>query len=72
MEAWVEGGKNGESRFSVPVLLLLTESGVGQDGTKEGATAAPTAEHEDDNSLGYTGTTAVFHRVQCGICFNLP
>eukprot|EP00063_Salmo_salar_P044031 XP_014018866.1 PREDICTED: roundabout homolog 1-like isoform X2 [Salmo salar] len=27
-----------------------------QDGASEGATPAPTSEHEDDNSLGYTGS----------------
>lgn len=47
------------SSFSVPLVLLLTETGVAQDGASEGATPAPTSEHEDDNSLGYTGTAAV-------------
>lgn len=43
---------------SVPVVLLLTETGVAHDGTSEGATPAPASEHEEDNSLGYTGTAA--------------
>lgn len=57
------GGESGQnaSGFSVPVVLLLTETGVAQDGAIEGAaTPAPTTEHEDDNSLGYTGTAAAF------------
>ncbi|XP_054650906.1 roundabout homolog 1 isoform X9 [Dunckerocampus dactyliophorus] len=35
---------------------LLAETGVAQDGVGEGLTAAPATEHEDDNSLGYTGS----------------
>ncbi|TMS07594.1 Roundabout-like protein 1 [Larimichthys crocea] len=35
---------------------LVPETGVAQDGASEGATTAPTTEHEDDNSLGYTGS----------------
>ncbi|XP_039893735.1 roundabout homolog 1 isoform X7 [Simochromis diagramma] len=35
---------------------LIPETGVAQDGASEGATPAPTTEHEDDNSLGYTGS----------------
>ncbi|XP_041659251.1 roundabout homolog 1 isoform X4 [Cheilinus undulatus] len=35
---------------------LVPETGVPQEGVKEGATPAPTTEHEDDNSLGYTGS----------------
>ncbi|XP_031153435.1 roundabout homolog 1 isoform X6 [Sander lucioperca] len=35
---------------------LVPETGVAQDGASEGATPAPTTEHEDDNSLGYTGS----------------
>ncbi|XP_004558298.1 roundabout homolog 1 isoform X4 [Maylandia zebra] len=35
---------------------LIPEMGVAQDGASEGATPAPTTEHEDDNSLGYTGS----------------
>lgn len=56
------GGESGPnaSGFSVPLVLLLTETGVAQDGASEGATTAPTTEHEDDNSLGYTGTAAAF------------
>lgn len=52
------GGQSGlnASEFSVPVVLLLTETGIAQNGASEGATAAPTSQHEDDNSLGYTGT----------------
>ena len=41
---------------SVPVVLLLTETGATQEGVSQGATAAPTSQHEEDNSLGYTGT----------------
>lgn len=56
------GGESGQnaSGFSVPVVLLLTEIGVAQDGASDETTPAPTTEHEDDNSLGYTGTAAVF------------
>lgn len=53
------GGHHAEaaSGFSVPVVLLLTETGVAQDGLGEAPTAAPTAGHGEDNSLvGYTGT----------------
>lgn len=59
----VGGGESGQnaSGFSVPVVLLLTEAGVAQDGTSQGATPAPTTEHEDDNSLGYTGIADVSH-----------
>nr|XP_061797585.1 roundabout homolog 1-like [Nerophis lumbriciformis] len=32
------------------------QTGVTQDGVKEGPTAAPTTGHGDDNSLGYTGS----------------
>ncbi|XP_045070570.1 roundabout homolog 1 isoform X2 [Coregonus clupeaformis] len=36
---------------------LVPDTGVAtQDGASEGATPAPTSEHEDDNSLGYTGS----------------
>ncbi|KAI3353664.1 hypothetical protein L3Q82_004909 [Scortum barcoo] len=58
LEVWTVGGEGGQnaSGFSVPVVLLLTETGVDQDGASEGATPAPTTEHEDDNSLGYTGS----------------
>ncbi|XP_028319639.1 roundabout homolog 1 isoform X3 [Gouania willdenowi] len=35
---------------------VVPEMGVTQEGASEGATSAPTAEHEDDNSLGYTGS----------------
>lgn len=61
-EVWTVGVESGQSAssFSVPLVLLLTETGVAQDGASEGATPAPTTEHEDDNSLGYTGTAAVF------------
>lgn len=54
------GGPSGlnASEFSVPVVLLLTETEIAQNGASEGATAAPTSQHEDDNSLGYTGTAA--------------
>ncbi|KAM7412830.1 hypothetical protein PAMA_020288 [Pampus argenteus] len=41
---------------SLPVsgMQRVGETGVAQDGASEGATPAPTTEHEDDNSLGYT------------------
>ena len=55
----VESGQN-TSSFSVPVVLLLTETGITQDGASDGATPAPTSVHEDDNSLGYTGTALSF------------
>uniref|UniRef100_A0A3Q3EDK3 Roundabout, axon guidance receptor, homolog 1 (Drosophila) n=1 Tax=Labrus bergylta TaxID=56723 RepID=A0A3Q3EDK3_9LABR len=35
---------------------VVPETGVAQEGASEGATTAPTSEHEDDNSLGYTGS----------------
>ncbi|XP_077421448.1 roundabout homolog 1 isoform X1 [Vanacampus margaritifer] len=35
---------------------LVAETGVAQDGAREGPTAAPTTGHGDDNSLGYTGS----------------
>lgn len=62
LQVWTGGGESGQnaSEFSVPVVLLLTETGVAQNGANEGATPAPTTEHEDDNSLGYTGTAAAF------------
>lgn len=61
LEVWIAGGESRQnaSGFSVPLVLLLTETGVAQDGATEGATPAPNTEHEDDNSLGYTGTAAV-------------
>lgn len=60
LEVRTVGGESGQnaSEFSDPVVLLLTETGVAQDGASEVATPAPTTEHEDDNSLGYTGTAA--------------
>lgn len=63
LEVWTVGVESGQnaSSFSVPLVLLLTEMGVAQDGASEGATPAPTTEHEDDNSLGYTGTAAAFN-----------
>ena len=62
LQVWTRGGQSGQnaSEFSVPVVLLLTETGVAQNGANEGATSAPTTEHEDDNSLGYTGTAAAY------------
>lgn len=62
LEVWTVGGESGQnaSGFSVPVVLLLTEMGVAREGASEEATPAPTTEHEDDNSLGYTGTTPAF------------
>ncbi|KAJ8402303.1 hypothetical protein AAFF_G00371680 [Aldrovandia affinis] len=35
--------------------LAVSDAG-GKGGASEGATPTPTSEHEDDNSLGYTGT----------------
>lgn len=60
LDVWPVGGENGQnaSGFSVPLVLLLTETGVAQDGASEGATPAPNTDHEDDNSLGYTGIAA--------------
>lgn len=40
-------------------VLLPTDTGT-QEGTSNRATEAPTAEHDDDNSLGYTGTASYF------------
>ena len=62
LEVWTTGGGGGQnaSGFSVPVVLLLTEIGVAQEGASDETTPAPTAEHEDDNTLGYTGTGAAF------------
>lgn len=40
-------------------VLLPTDTGT-QEGTSNRATEAPTAEHDDDNSLGYTGTAIYF------------
>ncbi|KAJ8368440.1 hypothetical protein SKAU_G00084680 [Synaphobranchus kaupii] len=45
----------GSTRVSDAVLLFPTDAGE-QDGASEGVTPAPTSEHEDDNSLGYTGS----------------
>lgn len=53
-----EGSGQKASDFSVPLVLLLTDTGVAQTGANEGATPAPAAGPEDDNSLGYTGTAA--------------
>lgn len=67
LEVQTLGGESVQntSGFSVPVVLLLTETGVAPDGASEGATPAPTTEHEDDNSLGYTGTAAAFFMCRC-------
>lgn len=46
-------------RDSGSVMLFPTDPGAQQDGASEGATVAPAAEHEDDNSPGYTGTAAL-------------
>lgn len=40
-------------------VLLPTDTGT-QEGTSNRVTEAPTAEHDDDNSLGYTGTAIFF------------
>uniref|UniRef100_A0A8D2ZVE8 Roundabout, axon guidance receptor, homolog 1 (Drosophila) n=1 Tax=Scophthalmus maximus TaxID=52904 RepID=A0A8D2ZVE8_SCOMX len=37
-------------------LPSVPEIGVAQDGASDETTPAPTTEHEDDNSLGYTGS----------------
>lgn len=57
--AWalVMSGNDSVPGVSVSVVLFPTDTGAAtQDGASEGATSAPTSEHEDDNSLGYTGT----------------
>ncbi|KAJ7995248.1 hypothetical protein DPEC_G00242580 [Dallia pectoralis] len=42
---------------SVLVVSFPTDAGAAaEDGANEGATPAPNTEHDDDNSLGYTGT----------------
>lgn len=60
LPVWTGGGGSGQNAadFSVPLVLLLTDTGVAQTGANEGATPAPAAGPEDDNSLGYTGTAA--------------
>ncbi|XP_049431639.1 roundabout homolog 1 isoform X2 [Epinephelus fuscoguttatus] len=62
----MHGTWSGATPLLIMVLLRMTqgqevplvpETGVAQDGAIEGAaTPAPTTEHEDDNSLGYTGS----------------
>uniref|UniRef100_A0AAQ4PNH3 Roundabout, axon guidance receptor, homolog 1 (Drosophila) n=1 Tax=Gasterosteus aculeatus aculeatus TaxID=481459 RepID=A0AAQ4PNH3_GASAC len=61
----MRGTWSGATPLLITVLLrlahgqevpLVPETGVAQDGASEGATPAPTTEHEDDNSLGYTGS----------------
>uniref|UniRef100_A0A8K9UBR9 Roundabout, axon guidance receptor, homolog 1 (Drosophila) n=1 Tax=Oncorhynchus mykiss TaxID=8022 RepID=A0A8K9UBR9_ONCMY len=59
---------SGATHFVIIALLRLAQSqllegslvpdtgAATQDGASEGATSAPTSEHEDDNSLGYTGS----------------
>ncbi|XP_041733998.2 roundabout homolog 1-like [Coregonus clupeaformis] len=59
---------SGATPFVIVALLRLVQSqllegslvpdtgAATQDGASEGATPAPTSEHEDDNSLGYTGS----------------
>ncbi|KAL0973420.1 hypothetical protein UPYG_G00203350 [Umbra pygmaea] len=59
--AWVVAVSSDEAvpGVSVPVVLFPTDAGAGgaaDDGATEGAKPAPTSEHDDDNSLGYTGT----------------
>lgn len=63
LQVWTGGGGNGQNaaEFSVPLVLLLTDTGVAQTGANGGATPAPAAGPEDDNSLGYTGTAAASH-----------
>ncbi|KAJ8392093.1 hypothetical protein AAFF_G00078990 [Aldrovandia affinis] len=48
-------GAQGVTGVSVAVVLFPTDAGE-RDGASAGVTPAPTSEHEDDNSLGYTGT----------------
>ncbi|XP_057695476.1 roundabout homolog 1-like isoform X4 [Corythoichthys intestinalis] len=59
------GTRSGATSLLLMVILklvccqeapLIAETGVTQDGVKEGPTAAPTTGHGDDNSLGYTGS----------------
>lgn len=63
LQVWTGGGGSGQNaaEFSVPLVLLLTDTGVAQTGATGGATLAPAAGPEDDNSLGYTGTAAASH-----------
>ncbi|KAG7471255.1 hypothetical protein MATL_G00122520 [Megalops atlanticus] len=44
------------SRVSVAVVLFPTDPGE-QEAASDGVTPAPTSEHDDDNSLLYTGLT---------------
>lgn len=68
LQVWTGDGGSGQkaAEFSVPVVLLLTDTGVSQAGANGGATLAPAAGPEDDNSLGYTGTAAASH--SAGAC----
>ncbi|XP_047449788.1 roundabout homolog 1 isoform X8 [Mugil cephalus] len=61
----MRGTRSGATPLFIMVLLRLAngqevplapETAVAQDGASEGATPAPNSEHEDDNSLGYTGS----------------
>lgn len=63
LQVWTEGGGNWHNAagFSVPLVLLLTDTGVAQTGANGEATLAPAAGPEDDNSLLYTGTAAASH-----------
>ncbi|TNN73007.1 hypothetical protein EYF80_016797 [Liparis tanakae] len=52
----VPGDGSGKSKGS----WRWKETGVAQDEASEGATPAPTTEHEDDNTLGYTDCFVFF------------
>ncbi|KAM6933834.1 roundabout homolog 1 isoform 6-T6 [Xenentodon cancila] len=54
--ACVPGEGSGKHKGSWRWKGDRSKTGVAHDGASEGATAAPTSEHEDDNSLGYTGS----------------
>lgn len=72
LPVWTRVGGSGQNaaNFSVPLVLLLTDTGVAQTGANEGATPAPAAGPEDDNSLGYTGTAAA--SACLSFCWRVP
>ncbi|XP_061575646.1 roundabout homolog 1 isoform X6 [Cololabis saira] len=54
--ACVPGEGSGKHKGSWRWKGDRSKTGVAHDGASDGATAAPTSEHEDDNTLGYTGS----------------
>ncbi|KAK5868860.1 hypothetical protein PBY51_009837 [Eleginops maclovinus] len=56
----VPGDSSGKYKGSWRWKGDRSQTGVAQDEASEGATTAPTTEHQDDNTLGYTGTAAAF------------